>query len=871
MPRQTLSRKENIAYSGDIRHSSESRRTSRQSQISRFAVKKSLCPRSSKGLKYKDKVVEVENSIRPPHSDVPFEFVKNANNVFVVQTKSCGNQQQPQVRKGVSTDDELVKYMSKVPGYLQRGEKLQDNILNFGVLDWERLEKWTHKREKMLVSERNTKPANGSCSLYADCSSVMANSEALDHSREQPSVYYSDSAHIVDSSSVAKPVSGKALNRACLQLSSNHPIVKKEEICMKDIPRKRDTVDSKPAKYLVPSSCGLTGKSSSQLRGDDHEILETPSRKVSNSVAEELNCSENMEGHGLDSPQQYFNSKQESIVFLFPRDLSVSRSSEAYHRVSVDGKSAEHNWGSFSDIFSIDEIHPHESFSNVPNYCALNNAVETETVLDLKLDTLVKAQAVETLAYLSDMPMLPTENEIEAPTTMSSIPKAFSGPGQIVQSSSAEMSGDSSRHQRFSFGIGRMTKSLSFRESTVQPPLSSTYDTAKSGPAKPECSTCDDTQISNKSNMNRTARASPLRRLLDPLLRSKFVNQLSEQSNDLRMKPPIPLHVAENKKDTASTVKALLYLTVKSGLPLFKFVVEINNEILASTVKSLSTVGKDDVSWLYTFYSVHKVKTKSGGWKNQRVKPCGFGYNVVGQMKVSEPHFPSWCEQKSKDRYMVKESVLYNVDASELEAATVESKTTRELAAIIVNIPDTARKRSSFYNEDKLGDWFSHFEDEKLGRVVVILPGGDHSLPHEGLPSSLINRWRSGGSCDCGGWDIGCKLRILTDKWQRHKYLQIQCDLYDQEEPQQWNPFFSLIPLRDGLFSVEFDTEVSSLQAFSMSVALINSQNPVNSADATDVVESKQDFANPEASMGIRREGTEKRTPHPPLSPVGRV
>lgn len=70
---------------------------------------------------------------------------------------------------------------------------------------------------------------------------------------------------------------------------------------------------------------------------------------------------------------------------------------------------------------------------------------------------------------------------------------------------------------------------------------------------------------------------------------------------------------------------------------------------------------------------------------------------------------------------------------------------------------------------------------------------------------------------------------------------------------------------------MEFDTEVSSLQAFSMSVALINSQNPVNSADATDVVESKQDFANPEASMGIRREGTEKRTPHPPLSPVGRV
>jgi len=76
-------------------------------------------------------------------------------------------------------------------------------------------------------------------------------------------------------------------------------------------------------------------------------------------------------------------------------------------------------------------------------------------------------------------------------------------------------------------------------------------------------------------------------------------------------------------------------------------------------------------------------------------------------------------------------------------------------------------------------------------------------------------------------------------------------------------PFFSLIPFREGLFSVEFDAKMSALQAFSICVAIINSQMSNNSSD--------WEFDTAKASMVVRGEGPEKHAPHPPLSPVGRV
>lgn len=50
----------------------------------------------------------------------------------------------------------------------------------------------------------------------------------------------------------------------------------------------------------------------------------------------------------------------------------------------------------------------------------------------------------------------------------------------------------------------------------------------------------------------------------------------------------------------------------------------------------------------------------------------------------------------------------------------------------------------------------------------IIIPAGYHTQPETEnggvIPSSLIQRWKSGGQCDCGGWDIGCPLTIFTTR-----------------------------------------------------------------------------------------------------------
>lgn len=48
-------------------------------------------------------------------------------------------------------------------------------------------------------------------------------------------------------------------------------------------------------------------------------------------------------------------------------------------------------------------------------------------------------------------------------------------------------------------------------------------------------------------------------------------------------------------------------------------------------------------------------------------------------------------------------------------------------------------------------------------KTNVIVPAGFHGGPIHTTagPSSLIGRWKSGGDCDCGGWDLGCPLTVL--------------------------------------------------------------------------------------------------------------
>jgi hypothetical protein len=82
-----------------------------------------------------------------------------------------------------------------------------------------------------------------------------------------------------------------------------------------------------------------------------------------------------------------------------------------------------------------------------------------------------------------------------------------------------------------------------------------------------------------------------------------------------------------------------------------------------------------------------------------------------------------------------------------------------EIAATVIEVP---------FSKDKS-------KDMKNGSspctVKVVTPSGLHGLPSESgaSPSPLLDRWRYGGGCDCGGWDMACPIDVLgnayDDNW----------------------------------------------------------------------------------------------------------
>lgn len=101
-----------------------------------------------------------------------------------------------------------------------------------------------------------------------------------------------------------------------------------------------------------------------------------------------------------------------------------------------------------------------------------------------------------------------------------------------------------------------------------------------------------------------------------------------------------------------------------------------------------------------------------------------------------------------------------------------------ESAAIVMQIPFSKRESLKYKRGDKTSgklnsaiqnlskteqrkDEPPHHTTQETLKVVI--PIGNHGLPtvESHGPSMLLDRWRLGGGCDCGGWDMGCPLLIL--------------------------------------------------------------------------------------------------------------
>ncbi|MCO5572403.1 hypothetical protein L7F22_026157 [Adiantum nelumboides] len=121
-----------------------------------------------------------------------------------------------------------------------------------------------------------------------------------------------------------------------------------------------------------------------------------------------------------------------------------------------------------------------------------------------------------------------------------------------------------------------------------------------------------------------------------------------------------------------------------------------------------------------------------------------------------------------------------------------------------------------------------------VGTSTLLLPRGEHSFPISGSkgPSSLIERWRSGGSCECGGWDLGCGINVISSECSKVNITQNKEASRPAAYDQQFSLFsqgsmpqlmLGLSPVKQGEFKLRFQSQLSPLRMFAAAVAILHS------------------------------------------------
>ncbi|KAK7393651.1 hypothetical protein VNO78_22211 [Psophocarpus tetragonolobus] len=183
-----------------------------------------------------------------------------------------------------------------------------------------------------------------------------------------------------------------------------------------------------------------------------------------------------------------------------------------------------------------------------------------------------------------------------------------------------------------------------------------------------------------------------------------------------------------------------------------------------------------------------------------------------------------------------------------------------ELAAIVV------KDHLPYHSLDKVGGWGLKFLNKSSVNQTtlpseccnlnsgdcststsILIPAGLHGGPRttHGGPSSLIDRWKSGGCCDCGGWDEGCPLTVLRRRSRNEELLshshvvdmQGECKSVDliTQGSKNFMPNLRMVNIHDGLYFIHFQPPLSALQSFSIAVAIIHMQSPTLLSNSSQV------------------------------------
>ncbi|KAK8285394.1 hypothetical protein V6Z12_D08G221300 [Gossypium hirsutum] len=422
------------------------------------------------------------------------------------------------------------------------------------------------------------------------------------------------------------------------------------------------------------------------------------------------------------------------------------------------------------------------------------------------------------------------------------------------------------------------------------------------------------------SRTSSRANFSPIRKMLDPLVKSKSPPSplgyltvtdadnvdTSVMGNTRRNKTCRKSllhdfsHNAESdfdffEKDNVHSpihLHGCLKLGAKHGVPFFEFSMnEPGDVFLAKTLKA-----NNGFNWVYTFHSVGNKKKTNAGISGPSDNSSKDAASIIAQMQVSSRLCSEMMEGGEVDNSVVTEFVLYDIarakqrvtvlgstdvhkapacsnvvtlkdhlnhacDSDEVEfinGPPAKLHPNLEIAAIVIQVPFKNRESLKYRRGDKIDDRnhsnllnVSMTEESKSTiqdsrskeKVKVVIPTGNHGFPCAGTrgPSSLLDRWRFGGGCDCGGWDMACPLVVFGN-------TGLNCfedrPLVDNEQPFQLfhqgakesTPALTMMAIEGG-YAIDFHAKLSALQAFSICVAVLHCTE--TSAAATGEIESK--------------------------------
>lgn len=706
----------------------------------------------------------------------------------------------PSPSRKVSEAEEMVKYMSSIPSYLQREEKgsynIQEKVLNVGVLDWRRLQKWTDHEKQLVANKMNNDcPSSSNLStFYSSPFSSRSNASPPIHERKQSSAF---------SSTSNLTSSGEKDQRKIRKKDSSKNIMKSRDA--------GDIIGSLPSDSRCSANFALlrSNESTKVARLDELEKLQIG--------IEQERCRSHLNRDGYRP-----NHRRKHLEEI------IARSILSFDAALLDqGNLRRMNNNRLSGNFSLpprssgpsSNTHreePHEACILPSTNCSTNTT--NHTILeDNKNSSFEKVR--------ERLPIVLPRVDLKG---RSGSPSKF-----IADSLNEAVSRCSSRGRRspMKLFVDQPRKSASSVGSISDNPDVAGARSSSRGRRSPVKQMLLDLDVS-VSRSNSRERRSPLRQMFESPRKSSSLSINSSQKPQESCGIVDPTH-------SPLTRQALLKLCWKNGLPLLMFSSSDDSIFVAMMHKR----GNPDMNICDCVYEIHtamavEVKKKNGAWLSQgtKNKKSEFSCKFVAELIVSSSERVSFdLTHRSfiRELVLLGDELVPSLSSNQNPDDAINSSSTTELAAIVVESSDQKSGSPSCGN-------FSS------SRIVAILPSGVHGFSNSREHSKLIEKWESGGSCDCGGWDEGCALTILTNNSKQMNNISKSVqdcgatidhgtrgfDLFTEGDARKGKPSFSMVSFKEDMFTVEFKASIPLLQAFAMSIAMLHDQNHLISVDS---------------------------------------